>query len=296
MDFSSMHKQVYNSNHRSITNHQNSTTQPSAFPATTTTGFPLLAIAIACITGITFLIITYFLITKCCYPLSRFLVARPVTLEEPLSVYSTPAWQITGLEESLIQQIPICRYNKRDNANKKLHKCVVCLNEFQDLDTLRVLPNCDHGFHLHCIDVWLRNNSNCPICRLNISGAARYPTDTIVPTSSPQDPPSLAHNSPTSSNQDFVTIELCEEGNHESRKCRIDSITRDERISVTKDEQLTIQPLRRSFSMDSAVDCDVYLSIQDIIRNHEEAIRTKQPFFSFGHTRGSRSAILPLEF
>lgn len=292
MDFSSMH----NSDHRSITNHQNSTYQPSAFQATNNTGFPLLAIAIACITVITFLIISYFFITKCCYPLSQFLVARPANSEEPPSVYSTPAWQITGLEESLIQQIPTCRYSKMgNNENKKLHKCVVCLNEFQDLDTLRVLPTCDHGFHLHCIDVWLRNNPNCPICRLNISGAPHYQMDTIVPTSSPQDPPSLAHNSPTSSNQDFVTIELCEEAN-ESRKCRIDSIISDKRISVSKDEQLAIQPFRRSFSMDSAVDCDIYLSIQDIIRNHEEATRTKRPFFSFGHTRGSRSAILPLEF
>nr|XP_043621982.1 RING-H2 finger protein ATL16-like [Erigeron canadensis] len=295
MDFSSMHKQVYNSDHRSVANHQNSTYQPSAFPSTTATGFPLLAIVLACITAITFLIVSYFLITKCCYPLTQFLMTRPTTSEEPPSVYSTPAWQNTGLDESLIQQIPMCRYSKRDRENKRLHECVVCLNEFQDLDTLRVLPSCDHGFHMHCIDIWLRDNPNCPICRLNILGTARCPTDTVVPTSSPQDPPSLAHSSPTSSDQDFVTIELGEDAN-ESRKCCIDSIISNERTSSIKDEQLVIQPIRRSFSMDSAVDCDIYLSIQDIIRNHEEASRTKRPFFSFKHTRGSRSAILPLEF
>ncbi|XP_024968274.1 RING-H2 finger protein ATL16-like [Cynara cardunculus var. scolymus] len=297
MDFSSsyVHKQVYDSDHRSIMNHHNSTYQPPAFPAATATGFPLLAIVIACITAITFLLVSYFLITKCCYPLSRFLMAWTITAEEPPSVYSTPAWQITGLDESLIREIPVCRYSERDGENRRLYKCVVCLNEFQDLDTLRVLPSCNHGFHLHCIDVWLRNNPNCPICRFNISGMMQYPTDTIVPTSSPQDPPLFAHDSPTSSDQDFVTIELGEAANG-SRKSRLDLVTGDERITGTKDEQVAIQPIRRSFSMDSAVDRDIFLSVQDIIRNHEEATRTKRPFFSFGHTRGSRSAILPLEF
>ena len=82
-----------------------------------------------------------------------------------------------------------------------------------------------------------------------------------------------------------------------SRKTHHVSIMGDESIEIRgKDENFQIQPIRRSFSMDSAVDCDIYLSVQDIIRNHEEASRTKRPFFSFGHTRGSRSAILPLEF
>ncbi|KAL4571986.1 hypothetical protein LXL04_018754 [Taraxacum kok-saghyz] len=286
MDYKSIHKQVYNSNRRSIKNHQNSTYQPPSFPATTATGFPLLAIAIACITALTFLLLSYFLITKCCHPLSQFLTSRTIPTEEPPSVYSTPVWQITGLDESLIRQIPVCQYSKRDNEKKSLHKCVVCLNEFQDLDTLRVLPSCNHGFHLQCIDIWLRNNSNCPICRLNISGTARGPIvlDTIGPTSSPQD----QVLSPTNSSDDFVTIELGEPSN-ELRKSH---------FIETKDEQLAIQiqPLRRSFSMDSAVDCDIYLSVQDIIRNHEEATRTKRPFFAFGHVRRSRSAVLPIEF
>ncbi|KAJ0757985.1 putative transcription factor C2H2 family [Helianthus annuus] len=292
MDVSYVHKHVYTSIHRSITNHQNSTYKPSA--ATNAAGFPLLAIVIACITAITFLIVSYFLITKCCYPLARFLMTRTPSSDEPPSIYSTPAWQITGLDESLIQQIPVCRYSKRDGDNIRLYKCVVCLNEFQDSDTLRVLPSCDHGFHLHCIDIWLRSNPNCPICRLNISGGAPNPTDTIVMTSSPQHPPSLAHNSPTTSDEEFVTIELGDYS-RESQKCRVDPIVSDKRVCVAKDEELVIQPLRRSFSMDSAADCHVYLSVQDIIRNHEEANRTKRPFFSFGHTRGSRSAILPLE-
>ncbi|XP_076937989.1 RING-H2 finger protein ATL16-like [Bidens hawaiensis] len=295
MDITSVHKHVHNFNHRSITNHQNTTYKPSA---TNAAGFPLLAIAIACITAITFLILSYFLITKCCYPLARFLMTRTTTAEPPPSIYSTPVWQITGLDESLIQQIPVCRYNNRDGDYKRLHKCVVCLNEFQDSDTLRVLPSCDHGFHLHCIDIWLRSNPNCPICRLSISGDARYPTSTmgtLVPTTSPQDPPSLAHNSPASSDQGYVTIELGEYS-HESRKCHVDPGISEERGGATKDEELVIQPLRRSFPMDSAADCHVYLSVQDIIRNHEEANRTKRPFFSFGYnTRGSRSAILPLE-
>ncbi|KAL7753813.1 hypothetical protein RI367_000745 [Sorochytrium milnesiophthora] len=48
--------------------------------------------------------------------------------------------------------------------------CVICLDEFQDEDELRVLP-CNHMFHLVCVDQWLIERRNCcPVCRMEIKG------------------------------------------------------------------------------------------------------------------------------
>jgi hypothetical protein len=41
---------------------------------------------------------------------------------------------------------------------------VVCLNEYEAGETLRVLP-CTHRFHVECIDRWLLTQScTCPLC------------------------------------------------------------------------------------------------------------------------------------
>lgn len=45
--------------------------------------------------------------------------------------------------------------------------CSVCLEEFKDDDIL-VKLNCNHIFHKECLEPWLNNNTNCPMCRQNI--------------------------------------------------------------------------------------------------------------------------------
>ncbi|TYJ09211.1 hypothetical protein E1A91_A11G125300v1 [Gossypium mustelinum] len=41
----------------------------------------------------------------------------------------------------------------------------VCLSEFENDEKARVLPNCNHSFHVDCIDMWFYTHSNCPLCR-----------------------------------------------------------------------------------------------------------------------------------
>ncbi|KAI3459846.1 hypothetical protein Pfo_016509 [Paulownia fortunei] len=43
--------------------------------------------------------------------------------------------------------------------------CVVCLGQVSKGEKYRILGNCKHGFHAHCIDAWLQRHSTCPLCR-----------------------------------------------------------------------------------------------------------------------------------
>jgi hypothetical protein len=73
-----------------------------------------------------------------------------------------------GLDETLINKITVCKY-KRGDGFVDSTDCSVCLGEFRDGESLRLLPKCSHAFHLPCIDTWLKSHSNCPLCRCNIT-------------------------------------------------------------------------------------------------------------------------------
>ncbi|KAL3840179.1 hypothetical protein ACJIZ3_024770 [Penstemon smallii] len=46
--------------------------------------------------------------------------------------------------------------------------CAVCLDEIESEQPARMIPGCNHGFHLQCADAWLSKNSICPVCRAKI--------------------------------------------------------------------------------------------------------------------------------
>ncbi|CAM6040404.1 unnamed protein product [Sphagnum compactum] len=72
-----------------------------------------------------------------------------------------------GVEQAFIDTLPVFAYGSirglKDSAD-----CAVCLNEFGEDDRLRLLPKCNHAFHLSCIDTWLLSNSTCPLCRRSL--------------------------------------------------------------------------------------------------------------------------------
>ncbi|KAL5205125.1 hypothetical protein ABZP36_009996 [Zizania latifolia] len=79
-------------------------------------------------------------------------------------------WYIrtVGLEERTIAAITALVYDAKKcggGVGGDGGSCAVCLAEFRDGETLRLLPRCHHAFHRGCIDTWLRAHVNCPLCR-----------------------------------------------------------------------------------------------------------------------------------
>ncbi|XP_050228821.1 RING-H2 finger protein ATL70-like [Mercurialis annua] len=72
-----------------------------------------------------------------------------------------------GLDESTLKSYPKLLYseaklNKTDTTGSC---CSICLADYKNSDMLRLLPDCEHLFHLKCVDPWLRSHPTCPICR-----------------------------------------------------------------------------------------------------------------------------------
>lgn len=55
--------------------------------------------------------------------------------------------------------------NKKSENNSS---CIICLSEFNIGEQIAALP-CLHVFHYDCIKNWLKNELNCPVCKLEIT-------------------------------------------------------------------------------------------------------------------------------
>ncbi|PIN16243.1 hypothetical protein CDL12_11120 [Handroanthus impetiginosus] len=79
-----------------------------------------------------------------------------------------PEHQINGLEPVIVAAIPTMKFNREAFSSMEDAICTICLAEYQEKEVLRIMPKCGHSFHLSCIDVWLRRQSTCPVCRLSV--------------------------------------------------------------------------------------------------------------------------------
>lgn len=125
---------------------------------------PLL-IAIITVASTAFVLVTYYLIVAR-YRRRQLLITRPLESppDNPLSHVAHPG----GLDETLISKIASYQYRANDGLVLSASDCSVCLSEFEDGDHIRLLPKCNHAFHRHCIDTWLKSHCNCPLCRAGI--------------------------------------------------------------------------------------------------------------------------------
>lgn len=68
-----------------------------------------------------------------------------------------------GLDPSVIRSLPVLIFHPQDFKDEL--ECAVCLCEIAEGEKARLLPKCNHGFHVDCIDMWLITHSTCPLCR-----------------------------------------------------------------------------------------------------------------------------------
>ncbi|CAN0921316.1 RING-H2 finger protein ATL80 [Linum grandiflorum] len=76
----------------------------------------------------------------------------------------------TTTTTTTIDHIPgkVMKYYCREDGG-----CVICLEEWEEGDECRVLPECNHVYHKVCVDGWLLTGGEdrhdqyrrCPICR-----------------------------------------------------------------------------------------------------------------------------------
>eukprot|EP00268_Persea_americana_P044855 TRINITY_DN45391_c0_g1_i1.p1 TRINITY_DN45391_c0_g1~~TRINITY_DN45391_c0_g1_i1.p1 ORF type:complete len:364 (+),score=68.75 TRINITY_DN45391_c0_g1_i1:337-1428(+) len=240
--------------------------------------FSPLVIAIIGMLASSFLLISYYVLASkyCSNPDSRrrrrsqhdpheeFDDSRNPSRNEPLPVATS------GLDEALIKSITVCKYKRGDGVVEGTD-CSVCLSEFQEDESLRLLPKCSHAFHLPCIDKWLKSHSSCPLCRAGV---------VPITSLSPQSPlPALEsipnHSSSRENRQEsdtIVDVDDLERGEEEPSLGNDAVVSKfplraphdlngpHERDTIIEIRDEEIRPIRRSFSMDSCHDC---ISIAD---------------------------------
>ncbi|CAF0811163.1 unnamed protein product [Adineta ricciae] len=64
-----------------------------------------------------------------------------------------------------INVLPTEVFQGAKNKNDEENKCSVCWDDFEQNQTLRRL-RCFHLYHKECIDKWLQDKNQCPICRI----------------------------------------------------------------------------------------------------------------------------------
>lgn len=153
------------------------TETPEEAQLSTASFFAPLMISMAGIISTTFAIVLYhFIMVKYCR--RRW---RPEIPSSFLDARLAPS----GVEQKVLKAIPIIIYSPTKDGgggggdsdgggggdgDGDIHEveeteCVVCLGELEDGDMIRLLPTCNHAFHVICIDTWFLAHTSCPVCR-----------------------------------------------------------------------------------------------------------------------------------
>ncbi|KAK3420104.1 hypothetical protein EUGRSUZ_G00895 [Eucalyptus grandis] len=205
-------------------------------------------------------------------------------------VLDHPIWYIrtVGLPPSVISAITACKYKKGEGLIEGT-ECSVCLSEFQEDETLRLLPKCNHAFHVPCIDTWLRSHTNCPLCRA--------PIVTIAAQALPPERPN-AESSASAGEMGIQEVDdglgreaerIAEPRGESEEDGELDLEDGRKRIEDLSNE---VQPMRRSVSLDSLSALKISLAVANALRGESGSSRKSGPELA-GENHGIALTIVP---
>lgn len=92
---------------------------------------------------------------------SSFMISDPIS-----TTTFIPREVNKGIKKKALKMFPVVNYSPEMIKLSGLgEECVICLSDFEAGEQLRLLPKCNHGFHVLCIDKWLTQHMTCPKCR-----------------------------------------------------------------------------------------------------------------------------------
>uniref|UniRef100_A0A0E0CLP5 RING-type domain-containing protein n=1 Tax=Oryza meridionalis TaxID=40149 RepID=A0A0E0CLP5_9ORYZ len=81
------------------------------------------------------------------------------------SAAAAAAAQAAGVRRKALRAMPTMVYSAATRLHAPSPACAICLADLEPGERVRVLPKCNHGFHVRCVDRWLLARSTCPTCR-----------------------------------------------------------------------------------------------------------------------------------
>ncbi|GLT89756.1 hypothetical protein SLE2022_077280 [Rubroshorea leprosula] len=88
-----------------------------------------------------------------------------MTYEELLALEERIGNVSTGLSEDLISKCLTESVFFELELFQEKETCVICLEEYQDMDRVGAVKTCGHDYHVTCIKKWLSMKNTCPICK-----------------------------------------------------------------------------------------------------------------------------------
>ncbi|KAK7245149.1 hypothetical protein RIF29_39984 [Crotalaria pallida] len=96
-----------------------------------------------------------------------------MSYEELLALGERIGHVSTGLSEDMLSKCLTESIYCSSEQSQDEGSCVVCLEEYKNMDDVGTLKTCGHDYHVSCIKKWLSMKKICPICK-----ASALPEDT----------------------------------------------------------------------------------------------------------------------
>ncbi|GLJ48718.1 hypothetical protein SUGI_1027400 [Cryptomeria japonica] len=115
---------------------------------------------------IIFMLVIFFVYYRCIRSVPQQLTPQHTPRVDIISEPSSS--RESGVEEAVIHSYPIIVFSEKHEAlsqQQQDRSCSICLEDYKCNEQLRMIMDCRHVYHVHCIDAWLTGHASCPICR-----------------------------------------------------------------------------------------------------------------------------------